>query len=559
MVRPRSGKEIVSLDTGCRFTVGGSMTVTRDGRVLMVTTGPETFGNKENFGIGRAEMWESRDCGRSWDGPRLMHRGSPKGLMLPGSLLRLASGKLLLVLTFYGGYDFVTHDPEKSLLEFYTQFSDDDGRTWTAAARIPETWRYANVPLGILQLRSGRVLIPSGYLTPHKGRSVVSALYSDDEGRTWRRSPSVLDTGGEGFESGPCEPTVVELPDGRLWMLMRTQTGVQWEAFSEDGGVTWGAPRPSRFTSSSAPAHLLRLRDGRIVVLWCNCVASPYARHSFSIAASDDGGQSFYGFREVARVGPPVPSLELRWGAAYPFPCEAPDGTLLVAFNNGDWKHMHVKVARLDPDWVRQESLVEDFRDGLGEWCGLGAAGESLPSAEGDAGGVELHMDWVAPGPSGMTRNFPLLSDGVVTCDLTVHKAPAYLLWHNSFLSPGVFEDSCLRVRFDACGAVHVGSGAPTRRAIAQAKWSPAYAYTAYPVTDEIECAQTVQLGRRFTLTARVKTGERTAWVSVDGGREVARPLSDVLGFCYFGIAVGDGGAVRLHRLQTRPCHAREM
>jgi hypothetical protein len=113
-------------------------------------------------------------------------------------------------------------------------------------------------------------------------------------------------------------------------------------------------------------------------------------------------------------------------------------------------------------------------------------------------------------------------------------------------------------VRFDASGAVYVGSGTPTRRAIAQAKWSPEYAYTAYPVTDEIECAQKVQLGRRFTLTARVKTGERTAWISIDGGPEVARSLSDVLGFCCFGIAVGDSGAVRLHRLQTRPCHACE-
>ena len=227
MTKPRNGKEILSLETGYRFTVGGTMAATGDGRLLMLTTGPETFGTKENFRIGRAEMWESRDAGRSWDCAGVLHKGTEETLYLPVSVLRLSSGKMLLLLALYGGYDFATHDPAKSLLEFHTQTSEDNGRTWSPPARMEATWRYVNAPLGIVQLRSGRVLIPSGYLTPHSGRSVVCALYSDDEGEAWHRSDSVLDTGGEGFESGACEPTVVELPDGRLWMLMRTQTGVQ--------------------------------------------------------------------------------------------------------------------------------------------------------------------------------------------------------------------------------------------------------------------------------------------------------------------------------------------
>lgn len=553
MAASRNGLEIVTLHTGYRFTVGGTMAPTSDGRMLMLTTSPETFGNPGAFRIGRMELWESRDGGRSWDGPTVLHRGSDDRLMLPAALLRLASGRLFLLMSFYGGYDAVTHDPEKSLLEFYWQGSDDNGRTWTAPVRVAETWRYVNCPLAILQLSTGRILIPSGCLTPHHGRSVVSALYSDDQGASWRRSPSVLDIGGEGFESGPCEPTAVELRDGRVWMLMRTQTGFQWESFSDDGGETWGQPRPSRFPSSSAPAVFRRLADGRIVLAWCNSVATPYARHNLSLAASDDDGRTFYGFREIARVEQPLAGLDRRWGIAYPFPCQAPDGTLLVAFNNGDWKHMHVKIARIDPEWLREDSIVDDLRDGVGAWCGVGAQGDSLTPPEDDGPGLGLHIDWVAPGPSGMTRNFPLITRGRTRCAVTLYQGPAYLLWHNSFLDPGRFDEGCLRVRFDGDGSVHVGAGTPTARQTGQANWTPEYSWTAYSVAEEVPYPAKVQPGRRFTLTTRIDAAARTAWVSIDDGPEVARPLGDVLGFCYLGIAVGEAGAIRLRRLETGP------
>ena len=551
MAKPRGGREIVALETGYRFTVGGTMATTSDGRVLLLTSGPETFGARENFAIGRAEMWESRDHGRSWHGPQALHRGTDDSLMLPVSLLRLASGRILLLEALYGGYDFATHDPAKSLLEFHTQFSDDDGRTWSRAERMEATWRYVNAPLGLAQLSTGRVLIPSGYLTPHGGRSVVSALYSDDDARTWHRSASVLDAGGDGFESGACEPTVAELPEGRVWMLMRTQLGAQWESFSGDGGVTWGEPRPTWFPSSSAPATLLRLRDGRIVVAWCNSVAAPYARHSLVVAVSDDGGRSFGGFREIAHVDAPVQTLDRRWGVAYPFLCEAADGTLLVAFNNGDWKHMRLKVARLDPDWIGRRGIVEDFSDGLGDWCGVGTTGESLSPTGDDAPGAALQIDWVAPGPCGMSRNFPLVVRGRMECALTVLRGPAFLLWHQSFLDPGATTDACLRVRLDADGNVHVGSGTPTRRTVGKASLSPEYSYTAYPVAEEVLYPRSIRFAQGFNLAARVDTPAGVAWVSIDGGPAIARPLAGISGLCYFGLAVETDGAARLRRLET--------
>ena len=52
------------------------------------------------------------------------------------------------------------------------------------------------------------------------------------------------------------------LPDGRIWMLIRTQTGYLYELFSDDGS-RWTVPQPTPFVSSSSPAAVLTLADGR--------------------------------------------------------------------------------------------------------------------------------------------------------------------------------------------------------------------------------------------------------------------------------------------------------
>jgi hypothetical protein len=541
---PTTRPTLVNLDTGYRATIGGACAVAPDGRVLMLTFGPAGL-DKIAFPTTRAELWDSRDNGKTWNGPRVLHRGTKDDIMLPNSILRLGSGKMFMLVGRYGGYDFETHDPEKSLYEFYSQVSTDNGDTWTDPVRIDATWRYANAPLAILQLKSGRILIPSGYLTPHEGRSVISALYSDDEGKTWKRSPSVLDVGGSGFESGPSEPTAVELPDGRVWMLMRTQTGLLWESFSTDGGATWAEPKPSRFTSSSAPAVLTKLRDGRIVVVWSNSVAGPYRRNCLAAAISDDGGKTFRGFRELAKVEFPLTSLERRWGVAYGFPCEAADGTLLVPFNTGDWSRMHLRVARVSPDWIGETKLVDDFINGDADWCDVGTPGAAF-------GGQELHIGWLAPGPSGMSRNIPIVRRGTIACTVTPRKPPGYLLFHNSFLDPGRFDAACLRVRFDADGKAYIGAGTPTKREFGKEKFAPDYAYTEYPVKDEVPYPVQVKDEQPHVVTARIDAAAGTANIRIDDGPEVSRTIDkSIEGICYVGVAVGEGGKIRIRRVES--------
>jgi hypothetical protein len=79
--------------------------------------------------------------------------------------------------------------------------------------------------------------------------SNVTAVVTDDLGNTWHTISShvtaPIPLGSKCY--GAVEPSSVQLPNGTLWLLFRTQTGLLWETSSNDGGNTLAAGTPSRF------------------------------------------------------------------------------------------------------------------------------------------------------------------------------------------------------------------------------------------------------------------------------------------------------------------------
>ena len=51
-------------------------------------------------------------------------------------------------------------------------------------------------------------------------------------------------------------------------MLIRTSLDQFWKAYSDDGGQYWRTIHPSGIDASSAPGWLLRLKSGRIALVW---------------------------------------------------------------------------------------------------------------------------------------------------------------------------------------------------------------------------------------------------------------------------------------------------
>jgi hypothetical protein len=113
---------------------------------------------------------------------------------------------------------------------------------------------------------------------------VIVGAFSRDGGRTWSEPRTLIATPGNGT-GGVCEPALVELDNGELYMLMRTGTSRLYEARSRDRGRTWTKPRPSPLTGFNTPMALWRLDQNPkevIVIPGCTWSLSPVfglARH----------------------------------------------------------------------------------------------------------------------------------------------------------------------------------------------------------------------------------------------------------------------------------------
>jgi hypothetical protein len=244
--------------------------------------------------------------------------------------------------------------------------STDGGQAWSQAQSIDFGAAYSGALNSTLQLHSGRLLVPLSYLDSdsESGQFVCTLVYSDDDGLTWAKANDCrVASGGKFLESGAIEPVLVELNSGLVWMIIRTTTGYFWESFSNDGAV-WTPPRQTRIVSSNAPAGVLRLRDGRIVMFWNNLYGEPfrdgisYARQILSAAISVDDGQTWRVPKAVACRAADEP---FRAQTTYPFPCQAPDGQIVLMYHRvyaregRDWMHPIREIVRVDPDWLMEQ------------------------------------------------------------------------------------------------------------------------------------------------------------------------------------------------------------
>lgn len=230
----------------------------------------------------------------------------------PGHFIRTRAGGLVAAFLDFDGYVFKWDDaankplPECKL-ELHVIRSTDGGKTW--ADRQCLLPGYNADFMGFVQTRTGRLVLTVEHLDNETARWMVCSFVSDDEGKTWRRG-NWIDLGGHGHHDGAVEPTVAELSDGRLLMLIRTSLDRFWSAISDNDGLYWREIKPTDLDASSAPGWLLRLADGKLMFVWnrlapengtvsraqpgsASEVAMSWHRTELSIAFSSDDGRTW--------------------------------------------------------------------------------------------------------------------------------------------------------------------------------------------------------------------------------------------------------------------------
>lgn len=238
---------------------------------------------------------------------------------------------------------------------------------------IPALYRYTGSLNNIIETGTGRIVVP---FSTYVGRNFVSGtIFSDDHGVTWGASNDVIVKDEEtSCESGAVEPVVAEVSPGVLVMIIRTVLFRLWYSVSYDAGQSWSEAKPTNLPSSNAPANLLKLPDGRILITWNDCLGHPMAdvrysaaRQCLHAAISSDGLKTIHGARIIIKkqVGD-QDSIHNAYPTASNY---SEDEVLLWHFEvfgkcDSSWSSVQAYLTLMNPDFLEET----DVRNNWFEW-----------------------------------------------------------------------------------------------------------------------------------------------------------------------------------------------
>jgi len=299
----RSGAMIIGMDRTPQGRIWGCWTGTgdkKDGYFLLAT---------------------SEDGGTTWSKPRLAigartTREQRLHGALVGNLWTDPKGRLWLF------FDQQIGDPQGRITNWFIRCDDPDAvePIWSSPVQFAEG----------CTLNKPTVLDNGDWLLPVSDwqNKTARVFASTDEGGLWSHRSSLQFPDWE-FD----EHMMVQLKDGRLWMLARTK-GQPYEAFSSDNGRTWSEPRQAATVQNiNARFFLRRLKSGQILLVKNGSPNERLTKRSHMSAwLSDDDGQSWKGGL----------ILDDRHSVSYPDGFQSPDGMIHILY---DWnRHTDAEI-----------------------------------------------------------------------------------------------------------------------------------------------------------------------------------------------------------------------
>jgi hypothetical protein len=280
----------------------------------------------------------SREEGRSWSWPRVLMDSdiddrdagvveTERGTLLVTTFTSLAYVPLLQqaeeakswtpekLARWKGVHDRLPDSERKAQLGCWMLRSTDGGITWSAPYRVP-----VNSPHGPVAVSNGRLLYAGKDLW---GGGAVGVCQSDDDGITWRWLARIPPRPEDDVKNYHELHMAEAASGGKLIAHIRNHNEANrnetLQTESADGGATWSIPRGIGVWG--LPSHLLRLRDGKLVMSY------GYRREPFGNQArvSRDDGSTW---SDPVTLSSDGASRDL----GYPSTVELADGSLLTAW-----------------------------------------------------------------------------------------------------------------------------------------------------------------------------------------------------------------------------------
>lgn len=318
----------------------------------------------------------SRDGGFSWENPKIEFE-------LPGfayhanSVVMDENGDIHCVFHIFGKGKNGYHGHQLNLWYCHTL---GNGKGWSNPKEIYEG--YVGSLRGFIRLKDNRLLLAFAAAVPSReykpvvpdsldyGWNDIISLYSDDHGSTWHQSINrikVIINSRNKTRYGAIEPSILQLSNGTVWMLIRTNKGFLYQSFSHDEGRTWMATKATEFISSDSPATLVRISKNRILLFWCSDQRhddpNSYAnggREVLHAAVSTDEGKLWKGFREVL-VCLPSEHMAGDHGTAYPSAIQNNKGNIVLVSGQGE----SGSIVMFDPAWLQKKKFSDNLSDSL--------------------------------------------------------------------------------------------------------------------------------------------------------------------------------------------------
>lgn len=286
---------------------------------------------------GDVEVWASADGGKLWKlrGTATTHDPGTNRMNVAAG--RAHNGDLIVLASGWGGTGF-----RQRILPVMVSRSADGGRTWERSLdlKLPEGVSYL-IPFGdVIRMEQNLLAAPfyfedrdwssGGRQATRKGSSYL--LFSKDDGRTWGDGVVI---GRDDFN----ETSVLRIGADRWLAALRTYGDGHLELFSSnDEGRTWKNAGLLTLPSHH-PAHLLRLKDGRVLLTYG---LREKGHQGIGMRISEDEGKTW-------KAPTRIVNLEGSTDSGYPSSVQLEDGSLVTAYySNGIVEHRryHMGVAR---------------------------------------------------------------------------------------------------------------------------------------------------------------------------------------------------------------------
>lgn len=235
----------------------GDVLVLKNGTLLAAWS--DFSGGRNDHSSAVISAAKSFDGGKNWSEPFVLQENIGKQNVMSVSFLRTRSGEILF---------FFLEKNSATDLKVVVRRSQDETKTWSEPLIVtPGPGYHIMNNARVIQLKSGRILCPISFCEDISKRewNLRNFIYfSDDNGKTWQRSKDIVECG----KRGAMEPGLIELKNGNVLQIIRTELGQIYFSMSPDDGNSWSKAVPFGIVSPESPSTIARMPGGELLLIY---------------------------------------------------------------------------------------------------------------------------------------------------------------------------------------------------------------------------------------------------------------------------------------------------